>query len=118
MKNIVVYIAGPYKAESKSEVVHNILSAACAAEQVRREGLVAIVPHLESMWHEDAIPECQWLEHMLILLSRCDAFFDIRHGMKSHGTEIERTRAIELGIPVFEDFLQLIEWSENIRITE
>lgn len=99
-RQFVVYIAGPYSADTKREVRDNISEAIEVAGDIRQSGYSAIVPHLESLHNENCISEEDWLEHGLSLLRRCSAVFDFRRGRRSRGTEIEVSLATMLGIPV------------------
>ena len=108
-RDIVVYIAGPYSAESKAEVFFNIGEAVRWATEVRQAGFSAIVPHLESFFCQDSLSEEQWLEHCLSLVKRCSAVLDTRQGRKSSGTASEVMTAHILGIPVVTSVYQLTE---------
>lgn len=99
-RRFVVYVAGPYRGDTKREVRDNISEAIEVASCIRQAGYTAIVPHLESLYNEDCIAEADWLEHGLALLRRCHAVFDFRRGRSSRGTEEEITLATILGIPV------------------
>ena len=99
-RQIVVYVAGPYRADTKREVRDNISDAIEVAANIRRAGYSAVVPHLESLQNEECLTEDGWLEHGLALLRRCHAVFDFRRGRRSGGTEKEVTLATIIGIPV------------------
>lgn len=99
-RQFVVYVAGPYSADSKREVMANVFEAIEVAAEIRRAGFTAIVPHLESLFNEDCISEEEWLDHGFALLRRCSAVVDFRKGRRSQGTEKEVTLATILGIPV------------------
>jgi hypothetical protein len=128
----VVYIAGPYSAESRPEILVNIAMAVLEAATLRRHGFVVIVPHIESLFSEDSMDEFEWIDHGIELVKRCDAVFDIRRGLHvqqrlglcyqcepapSHGTEMEIAEARRRGIPVFETVESLLEWREKTQPT-
>jgi hypothetical protein len=106
-RQIVVYVAGPYRAFTQREIRDNVSEAIEVASDIRVAGYSAIVPHLESLYNEHCISEADWLEHGLSLLQRCSAVFDFRNGRRSVGTEKEISLACELGIPVFSSICDL-----------
>ena len=99
-RQFVVYVAGPYRADTEREVRDNISEAIEVASQIRSAGYSAVVPHLESLHNEECISENDWIEHGLALLQRCSAVVDFRRGRRSAGTDRECCLAGMLGIPI------------------
>lgn len=105
-----VYLAGPY-----SHKLTNVTRAIEVAESMQRENkkLIVFVPHLYHYWSR-LFPdhtEKHWLNTDISWLKKCDAVY--RMAGKSEGAEIEVRMAIELRIPVFYDFDNLIKWSKE-----
>lgn len=97
---MIIYIAGPYRGASESEVWANIMRARDCAAEVWKRGHVAICPHLNTMLMGGILPDERWLSGDLEILRRCDAvcLYSLRH---SSGTDQEIAVAKELGLPIY-----------------
>jgi hypothetical protein len=118
MKQVVIYIIGPHSASTDDGIQENVLNAVHWASKLRKKGFCCIVPHLESMFHENAIPENEWLNHGLELESRCDAVFVIPDSENSNGVKQERAFADIIKIPVFDDIQKLEDYFKNTENKE
>ena len=98
----LIYIAGPYRADSQYETAQNIARARKAAEAVWALGGAALCPHLNSAWMSGLGPEGMFLRGYLELLRRCDAILVLADSDDSVGTQNELALAHTLGMPVFE----------------
>jgi len=111
----VIYVAGPYRADTSIEVTRNVHRAAAeAAELLYAHGLAVICPHSMSHgWegHSDYTPE-RTLLGCFELVRRCDALLLMRGWQRSEGSVAERDVALEAGIPVFVSRKKLLEWAE------
>ena len=99
-RDYVVYVAGPYRADTEEEINANIREACSIGAELRKAGYTVIIPHIESYMFEDALTEEEWLEHGISLLKRANAVYDFRNGRKSTGTEDEVTVARGSSTPV------------------
>jgi nucleoside 2-deoxyribosyltransferase len=114
----VIYIAGPYRATNPDgspdmfRVQWNVMEAMTQALEVWRRGAIALCPHANTMFFTGAesLPDAVWLEGDLELLRRCDAVLTTPRWRFSEGAKAEVRFAVENGIPVFHDLLQLEEW--------
>lgn len=106
----VIYIAGPYRADTEWGVVQNIRKAEEAALFVWRCGGVALCPHKNTALFGGACPDDVWLRGDLELLSRCDAVWMIGEWGESAGAQAEVQYAFEYGIPVLYDEEQVQAW--------
>ena len=107
-----VYLAAPYGKESI-----NVLHAIDMAEEIQ-ENVSDVVVFLPHLYHYYAIfhpyhSEKHWLDIDLAWLAKCDCIY--RMPGKSDGADIEVTRAIMLGLPVFHNMADLIKWSKEER---
>ena len=116
----VIYIAGPYRAETDWEIEKNIREAEMLAIAVWSYGFVALCPHKNTAHFGGILPDESWLKGDLELLIRCDAVLLTKHWRFSSGAKRERLEAIARGIPVFENLQELIdhfvEEDRNARI--
>ena len=83
-----------------------------SAGELRREGVVCVVPHLESVYNEDALSEEGWLDHGLVLLERCDAVLVLDRWEESKGTLTEVEFAERRGLPVFKLPAAVLAWRD------
>ena len=103
----VVYIAGPFRAETPYDVVQNIRVAEAAALRVWRAGMVALCPHLNTANFSGAAPDEIWLEGDLEMLKRCDAVLLVGNWSESKGATEEYAQASKLNLPCSSDVARL-----------
>ena len=105
----VVYIAGPY---SRGDTGGNVGIAVRMMVRMMKDGLAPICPHLDILTYiVEKLPYETFLEVDLAILEKCDAIF--RLPGESPGADREMVRALELGLGVFWDYDELIEWSRQ-----
>lgn len=129
----VIYIAGPFTAETKHEIAVNCNRASDLALRVRALGLVPFAPHTglaggyasRELLQQSiatalrrkaevvivAIPDLEWEAAMVEcreLLQRCDAMLMVEGWERSKGATEERELAKACGIPVFDTFAELV----------
>lgn len=118
----VIYIAGPFRAinphTGKSDawrVQQNVMMAMTLALEVWKSGAVAICPHSNTMFFQDAhgVFDQVWLDGDLELLHRSDAVLLTPDWQRSRGATAEREYAIKLGLPVFESVGEFLVWMEG-----
>jgi hypothetical protein len=104
----LVYIAGPY---THPDPVLNVRRSIETASRLYDSGkVVPLIPHLTMLWQlVDPKPLDHWYEYDLHLLRRCDAVLVIPG--KSAGAEAEAKLALDLGMPLFDDEQELLEWA-------
>ena len=99
----VVYIAGPYCAQTAWEVEQNVRNAECWALAVAQAGAVPLCPHTMNRYFFGAAglsDEGFWLPGMLELVGRCDGLLLIPGWEASAGARGERDRAVKLELPI------------------
>lgn len=105
MRQMKIYIAGPY---TKGDTAKNVRRAIYAADYVTATlGHVAFCPHLTHFWHF-VIPHDDinfWYKYDLEWLRCCDAI--LRLDGESHGADREVELAIELGLPVYKSVFDI-----------
>ena len=106
----VVYVAGPYRASSECSLYNNIEEARNAAQDVWAMGAVALCPHLNTAFFGGVVPDDQFLDGDLVLISRCDAVLLLPTWRNSEGATAERWFAFGNDIPVFEEQELLAKW--------
>jgi len=97
--SIVVYIAGPFRAETAWDVERNIRRAEELAHQVWMAGMVALCPHTNTRFFDGTGTDRLWLEGTLELLRRCDAVLFTPDWERSSGARAEKEEAERIGIP-------------------
>lgn len=97
----VLYIAGPYRGKTESDVVRNIRAAEAAAIDAWRKGWAVICPHKNTALFGGLCDDVVWLEGDMELLRRSDAVLAIDGWLQSTGAQAEILKARELGIPVY-----------------
>lgn len=117
----VVYVAGPFRsmnANGKSNawgVQTNIMSAMAVALEVWKLGHVALCPHANTMFFQDA-DGCEddvWLKGDLELLNRCDAIMMAPGWERSSGAKAELAHSVMRGLPAFYDLKSLATWLKS-----
>jgi nucleoside 2-deoxyribosyltransferase len=96
----LVYIAGPYCADTAWAVEKNVRAAETLAHSVWLAGYVAVCPHSMCRWMSE-IDESVYLEGLLDLMRHCDAVLLVGAWAESRGTVAEVLEARRLGIPVY-----------------
>ena len=96
----LVYLAGPYRGESRpplfSTIDANILRARCYYHEYLLAGYDVLCPHMNTARGERWAPEITdeaWPDLCLNLLSRCNVMTTIPHGINSEGCALEEAHA-------------------------
>jgi nucleoside 2-deoxyribosyltransferase len=109
----VVYVAGPYRGKDNFEIAENVRNAERVGLAIWKIGMVALVPHLNSVHFQGCLPDDVWLRGDIELLKRCDAILMVDGWAKSVGATHEMDVAVECGIPVFYSVKDLKEWGKH-----
>ncbi len=94
-RQLMIYVAGPYTANSREQVKSNIAEAEAVGEKILAAGHIPIIPHkITSFWDErERFKNWQnqdWLHKFCLpLLDRCDGVFFIPGWELSPGASIE-----------------------------
>lgn len=99
----VVYIAGPYRANTIAGVVANIRAAEAVAAKYWKLGYAVICPHKNSALFDGICPDESFLDGAIAIMLRCDVVVFMDGYEKSEGAVRERNSAIKNGIPVVHD---------------
>lgn len=98
----VIYVAGPYNAAGRAEVLDNIMRARDYARKLWAMGWVVLCPHANSgLMDGEAIPDSAFVEGSLELMLRCDAVLMIPGWENSKGARAELEAAIYQGMDVY-----------------
>lgn len=97
----VIYISGPYRADTVNGVYENIQRARTATIGLWRQGYAVICPHLNTSFMDGICQDDVWLEGDLELLRRADAIYMLRGWQKSDGAIQELNLAIETNKEIF-----------------
>ncbi len=96
----IIYVAGPYRADSEIQLRKNIEHARDAAIKLWQDGWVVICPHMNTAHFGGACPVSVWLEGDLEILKRCDAIYMLNTWEKSEGAKEEYRIAKQLGLEI------------------
>ncbi|KKM17552.1 hypothetical protein LCGC14_1674630 [marine sediment metagenome] len=104
----VVYIAGPFRADSSWKIEENIRRAEALALDAWKMGYAVICPHANTRFYQGECDDRVWLDGDLEILSRCDAVLLALGWKNSTGACEEVKHANRNGIPVYERLIDLI----------
>lgn len=106
----VIYVAGPYRAQSTWQIECNIHEATKIGHQIAALGAIPLIPHRNTGHFDGLQTEEFWLEATLELMRRCDAVFAMPTWQRSQGASNEVETAQKINIPVFFTFPSLSQW--------
>ncbi len=98
----VIYVAGPFRADTPWGIEQNIRAAEGIALQLWQKGFVAMCPHTMTRFYQDSAPDAVWIEGTLEMLRRCDGMVLCPGWDKSSGTLGEIAEAKRLNMPYTE----------------
>ena len=96
----LVYLAGPYRANTEYGIRLNIRNAGDQALQLWLMGFAVICPHMNTAGWGGTAPDQLWLDGDLVMMARCDAVIMMENWDKSEGATAEREAALRDKIPV------------------
>jgi len=111
----IVYVFGPYSANSPMPIDVNIKRAEGVAIKAIAKGWFALTPHLNTAQFDRHCPDVPidfWYQGDLRLMAMCDALVGVEGWERSTGSMKERKFAQRLGIPVYESIDELPDLGE------
>ncbi len=112
---ILVYVAGPYTADTACQRAENIRAAQFVGAQIIAADVYPIVPHEMGQMFADHQPPEYWYRATLELMLRCDVVVLTPRWRDSKGARIEHDRARLRGIPVVEGPTEFEAWATAYR---
>jgi hypothetical protein len=106
----LVFIAGPYRADTEWQITSNVRRAEAAALEVWNLGAAVICPHKNTERFGGAAPDEVWLKGGQEMVRRCDAVYAISGWGESRGAKAEVGLARQSGIPVLFSIEELAHW--------
>ena len=101
MQSLIVYVAGPYRADTIAGVRRNIERARAVAEELWAMGYPTICPHLNTAFMDGLAEDGDFLDGDLLILKRCDAVVLVDGYEDSIGAMAEVKCAAQRGLPIF-----------------
>lgn len=101
---MLIYVSGPYSADTEPGITKNIEQAAVIAGELWEMGHGVICPHTNTagvFFKDCAATYDQYIQGDLVMIARCDALVMTPDWEKSKGARIEWAYANSLGIPVY-----------------
>lgn len=111
----VVYVAGPYTADTDFVRMQNIRSADDVTAKLWSIGAFALCPHKITAFYGGLREESVFIEGGLELLRRCDAVVLVEGWENSGGTLGEIKEALKLSIPVYRSVIAFVRGYEIER---
>lgn len=108
----VIYVAGPYTAETDWQRGIHIKKACDVTANLWRMGFYAVCPHKITAFYGGLCEENVFIEGGLEILRRCDVVVLVEGWEKSGGTLGEVEEAIKIGLPVYEDEYSFVAGTE------
>lgn len=116
----ILYIAGPYSADTKAKRDANIAAARAAALQAWMIGWTAITPHLNTCQFDDMIdlPNERYIKGDLEIIHRLDpargdALYLLQGWESSRGAGLELHRAMVRKLPIHIGSVPLCVWGDG-----
>jgi hypothetical protein len=99
----LIYIAGPFRADTPWEIECNVRRAEAHGLYVAKLGGVPLIPHPMYRFFQNALPDAFWLEAGIALLSKCNALDCVvtKEFVSTSKTAAEIAYAESHNIPVF-----------------
>uniref|UniRef100_A0A6M3L308 DUF4406 domain-containing protein n=1 Tax=viral metagenome TaxID=1070528 RepID=A0A6M3L308_9ZZZZ len=96
----VIYVAGKYRADTRSEIGLNILRAEKVAKRLWSEGWAVVCPHANSAHFDGVVADRCFLEGGIEILTRCDSIYMMKGWQDSYGAMAEHAVAMELDMEI------------------
>jgi|GEM_PF-1835611 len=109
----VIYLAGPYRADTAWQVHQNIQRAERVAARMLTNGLVPLCPHKNTAYMDGVVSDDTIIDGCLALVTRCDALFLMEGWQESEGALKEKEHAEKHGLPVFQHAHEVDQWLHN-----
>lgn len=106
----VIYIAGPFRAQTPWQVERNIRRAEEIAFWIASLGVVPQCPHTMYRYFDKSLTDEFWLAAALELAMRSDACFLVPGWTGSDGSRNERDYFVSAHKPIFEKPEALVQW--------
>ena len=97
----LAYVSGKYRGSSPSEIYNNINKARDVGIKLWKLGYCAIIPHLNTQFMDGIVPDNDFLEGDIEILSRCDFIVIMEDWQESKGAKEEVRYARENMIPIY-----------------
>ncbi len=106
---MIVYIAGPYRAATESQVYENIQDARDVGIELARKGIMFFCPHTHTAFMGGVAPDSFFLEMGIEFLKKCGAILMIGEWRSSAGACDEHDCATLLGMKIYYDIEEVIK---------
>lgn len=116
----MLYIAGPYRADTPWLIEQNIRNAEEVAILVAKIGAIPVCPHSMYRFFQGSLPDEFWLGATLGLLKKCDGIVMIPWWKESSGSRGEHDYAKAHSIKIFYLGLsgcekEIVEWLDSAQ---
>lgn len=109
----IIYVAGPFRADTPWHVEENIRMAERTALRIALAGHIPLCPHTMYRYFDGSAPDEFWLEGTQELLRRCDGIVMSPGWPQSSGSKGELELAKTLDMHIFMTPERFEEWAES-----
>ncbi|HEW91205.1 MAG TPA: DUF4406 domain-containing protein [Thermotogaceae bacterium] len=109
----LVFISGPYKADTNWQIERNIRNAEIASLMVWKLGAVPICVHTMNRHFFGEIDEERVINGCMDIIMRCDAILMLSGWEESAGSYMEYNFAMKNNVTVFTRIDELANWLEG-----
>lgn len=96
---ILIYVAGPYRADSVWALHQNIAAARKIGAVIAQCGAYPVIPHSNTAFFDGCAPDRLFLQGTLALMKKCDGVVFTHNWRTSIGAREEMRQAKMNGIP-------------------
>ena len=115
---MIVYVSGPYSADSDEEIQDNCLIARKYALDIWNAGHYCVSPHMNTWRLEKQGCKAHYNDYLKLdfqLICICNAIFMLPNWEKSNGACKEKEFAEEIGLPVYYDLKDIGKYPEHLE---
>lgn len=109
----MVYIAGPFTADTAWDIEQNIRVAESMAYDIVRIGAFPVCPHANGRFFHGLQTPDYWYEGTLELMRRCDGVMLVKNWQRSKGAVKEYEEAMKRHMPIFDNIPCFEQWIKN-----
>lgn len=100
-----IYIAGPYRGRTEWDIELNIMTARLWAEEIMRKGWATYTPHVETAHSGLSFDDI--MARDLFMLEKMEAICMLPGWERSEGARMEYSKAVELGMKVYQSPMEV-----------
>jgi hypothetical protein len=108
---LVIYICGPFTADTAWEIECNIRRAEELGLEVAKLGMMPLIPHSNTRYFHGQCTDEFWYQGTMELLRRCDALITVP-GWENSAGSVAEVKWAKKNTWAFHDIRELSEWDK------